>query len=178
MIDAIAAFFIVAMGLIGFRRGLVEEMGRLLGLVFATVFALRLYVDLGSFLTAWIPIDVWLLFVLSFIIIFTALLLLARLVTKLIHFLFLSKSTKWANRVMGTAFGIAKGLLVVMIFFWMIELLPNRDTADIVMKRSNLAQRLINVRKNIIATFNWNDPVELGEKTVRQFLNTVEDNNG
>jgi len=178
MIDALAVFFLLAMCLIGFRRGLVEELGRLLGLVFATIFALRLYVDLGSFLIAWLPIDVWLLFVLSFIIIFSMVLLLARLVTKLIQFLFLSKSTKWANRVMGTLFGFVKGLLVVMIFFWMVELLPNRDTSNIVINQSKLAQRLINVRKNIIITFNWNDPVELGEKTIREFLNTVEDKHG
>jgi uncharacterized membrane protein required for colicin V production len=156
----------------------VEEMGRLLGIIFATVFALRLYVDLGSFLMVWLPVDVWLLFVLSFIIIFSGVLLLTRFITKLIHFLFLSKSTKWVNRIMGTSFGIIKGLLVVMIFFWMFELLPNRDTSNIVMKQSKLAQRLINVRKNIITTFNWKDPVELGEKTIREFLNTMENNNG
>ncbi|MBT3478559.1 MAG: CvpA family protein [Candidatus Marinimicrobia bacterium] len=178
MIDALATFFIIAIGLIGFRRGLVEEMGRLLGIIFATVFALRLYVDLGSFLMVWLPVDVWLLFVLSFIIIFSGVLLLTRFITKLIHFLFLSKSTKWVNRIMGTSFGIIKGLLVVMIFFWMFELLPNRDTSNIVMKQSKLAQRLINVRKNIITTFNWKDPVELGEKTIREFLNTMENNNG
>lgn len=166
------------MGLIGFRRGLVEELGRLLGIIFATVFSLRLYVDLGSFLMAWLPVDVWLLFVLSFIIIFSGVLLLARLVTKLIQFLFLSKGTKWANRVMGTFFGFVKGFLVVMIFFWMFELLPNQETSDIVMKQSKLAQRLINVRKNIITMFNWKDPVELGEKTIRKFLNTMENNNG
>ena len=178
MIDALAIFFIIAMGAIGFRRGLVEELGRLLGIIFATVFALRLYVDLGSFLTAWLPVDVWLLFILSFIIIFSGILLLVRIVTKLIHFLFLSKSIKWANRIMGTSFGLVKGLLVVMIFFWMFELLPNRNTSEVVMKQSKLAQRLINVRKNIITTFNWKDPVEVGEKTIREFLDTMENNNG
>ena len=69
-LDALAVFFIVAMGLVGFRRGLVEEMGRLIGLIFATIFALKLYIGLGSFLISWVPIDVWVLFVLSFIIIF------------------------------------------------------------------------------------------------------------
>ena len=70
-LDVLAVFFIVAMGLVGFRRGLVEEMGRLIGLVFATIFALQLYIALGSFLMPWVPIDVWVLFVLSFIIIFS-----------------------------------------------------------------------------------------------------------
>ena len=93
MIDALAIFFIIALGTIGFRRGLVEELGRLLGIVLAAIFALKLYVSLGSFLMLWAPVDVWLLFVLSYIIIFTGVLLFARFITKLVHFLFLSKST-------------------------------------------------------------------------------------
>ena len=178
MIDALAIFFTIAMGLIGFRRGLVEEMGRLLGLIFASVFALRLYVGLGSFLMEWVTIDVWLLFVLSYIIIFSGVLLMARMITKLFHFLFLSKSTKWVNRVMGTVFGSMKGLLVVMIFFWMVELFPNRESSNIIMSESKMVQRLIHIRKSIIATFNWRDPVELGEKTIREFLDNMEDNRG
>ncbi|MBT3663947.1 MAG: CvpA family protein [Candidatus Marinimicrobia bacterium] len=178
MIDALVIFFIMAMGLIGFRRGLVEEMGRLLGLILASIFALRYYVGLGSFLMEWVPIDIWLLFVLSYIIIFSAVLLVARMLTKLIHFLFLSKSTKWANRVMGTVFGLIKGLLVVMIFFWMVELFPDRESTNIIMSESRMVQRLIHVRKSIISTFNWRDPVELGEKTIREFLNKMEENRG
>jgi len=178
MIDALAIFFIIALGTIGFRRGLVEELGRLLGIVLAAIFALKLYVSLGSFLMLWAPVDVWLLFVLSYIIIFAGVLLFARFITKLVHFLFLSKSTKWVNRVMGTFFGLVKGLLVVMMFFWMFELLPNRKTADIVIKQSELAQRLINVRGNIITTFNLKDPVKAGEKTIREFLNMMKSNDG
>jgi hypothetical protein len=79
---------------------------------------------------------------------------------------------------MGTSFGLAKGLLVIMIFFWMIELLPNRDNADIIIKESNLAQKLIYARKSIITTFDWDDPVDLGEKTIREFLNMMEENRG
>ena len=79
---------------------------------------------------------------------------------------------------MGTSFGLAKGLLVIMIFFWMIELLPNRDNADIIIKKSNLAQKLIYARKSIITTFDWDDPVDLGEKTIREFLNMMEENRG
>ena len=79
---------------------------------------------------------------------------------------------------MGTSFGLAKGLLVIMIFFWMIELLPNRDNDDIIIKESNLAQKLIYARKSIITTFDWDDPVDLGEKTIREFLNMMEENRG
>mgnify|MGYP000713487596 CR=1 FL=1 len=60
----------------------------------------------------------------------------------------------------------------------MIELLPNRDNADIIIKESNLAQKLIYARKSIITTFDWDDPVDLGEKTIREFLNMMEENRG
>ena len=43
---------------------------------------------------------------------------------------------------------------------------------------SKMVQRLIHVRKSIITTFNWRDPVELGEKTIREFLDNMEDNRG
>ena len=177
-IDALAIFFIIAMAIIGFRRGLVEELGRLLGIIFATVFALRFYVELGSFLIPWITMDVWLLFILSFIVIFTIVLLLARIMTKLIHFLFLSKSTKWTNRVMGIVFGVAKGILVVMIFFWMFELMPNRETSKIVTTQSKMAKRMIGIRKLIVSTFNWKDPVTKGEETIRSFLKNMENSHG
>jgi hypothetical protein len=71
-----------------------------------------------------------------------------------------------------------KGLLVVMIFFWMVELFPNRESSNIIMSESKMVQRLIHVRKSIITTFNWRDPVELGEKTIREFLDNMEDNRG
>jgi uncharacterized membrane protein required for colicin V production len=98
--------------------------------------------------------------------------------TKLIHFLFLSKSTKWVNRAMGIIFGMAKGILAVMIFFWMFELMPDRKTSKIVTTQSNMAQRMIGIRKSIVSTFNWNDPVTKGEETIRSFLQSMEDTHG
>lgn len=166
------------MGAIGFRRGLVEELGRLLGLLLATIFALRLYVPLGSFFTGWLSVNVWLLFVLSFILVFVGILLLARMMTKLIHFLVLSKSTKWVNRVMGILFGMTKGVLAVMIFFWMFELMPEKQSSKIVATESNVAQRLIGIRETIVSTFHWEDPVAKGEKTIRTFLQTMEETRG
>ena len=102
----------------------------------------------------------------------------ARIITKLIHFLFLSKSTKWTNRFMGIVFGVAKGILVVMIFFWMFELIPNREKADIVNQQSIISQRLVHIRKSIVRIFNLSDHVEKGEKIIRKFLNSAEDNGG
>ena len=177
-LDALTFFFLIGTSIIGFRRGLVEELGRLLGLVVATVFSLKLYVKLGSLLLNWIAIDVWVLFIMSFILIFSIILIFMRTLTRLIQFLFLSKSTKWVNRLMGTFFGGSKGILVVMIFFWIFELMPNSKSADIIMKESEMAQYLIKTRTAIISSFNLDDPIKSGEESIKNYLISIEKNNG
>ena len=177
-LDALAFFFIIGMSAIGFRRGLVEELGRLFGLVIATVFSLKLYVGLGALILNWIPMDIWVLFILSFILIFSIILISMRILTRLVQFLFLSKSTKWVNRLMGTFFGGSKGILVVMMFFWIFELIPNNQSANIILKESEMAQYLIKTRKSIISSFNLDDPIKSGEESIKNYLISIEKNNG
>ena len=177
-LDALTFFFLIGTSIIGFRRGLVEELGRLLGLIVATVFSLKLYVKLGSLLLNWIAIDVWVLFIMSFILIFSIILIFMRTLTRLIQFLFLSKSTKWVNRLMGTFLGGSKGILVIMMFFWGFELMPNSKSADIIMKESEMAQYLIKTRKSIISSFNLDDPIKSGEESIKNYLISIEKNNG
>ena len=173
-LDALAFFFLIGMSVIGFRRGLVEELGRLLGLVIATVFSLKLYVGLGSLLLNWIPMDIWVLFILSFILIFSIILISMRMLTRLVQFLFLSKSTKWVNRLMGTFFGGSKGVLLVMMFFWIFELIPNNQSANIILQESEMAQYLIKTRKSIISSFNLDDPIKSGEESIKNYLIGIE----
>ena len=60
-----------------------------------------------------------------------------------------------------------------MMFFWMFELVPNKKIGNAVVNNSFSADRLIKARKNIISTFNWNDPVKQGETAINNFLSTV-----
>ena len=106
----------------------------------------------------------------TFILIFSIILILTRMITRLIHYLFLSKSTNWVNRLLGTFFGMTKGILFVMIFFWIFELIPNSRIKEIVNQKSMIADHLVEVRKTIVLTFNFSDPVEKGEKTILDYL--------
>ena len=177
-LDALAFFFLITMGAIGFRRGFIEELGRFIGILFATIFSLKFYIKLGTQAMYWFPIDIWILFVLSFIAIFSISLILARFFTKLIQLLFLSKSSKWVNKIIGAVLGSAKGLITIMIFFWTFELLPNSKISIIVSEQSNVSRKLIKVRKSIIKTFNLDDQIEFGEKSIRNYLIKIEGANG
>ena len=154
-LDALSIFFIISTGAIGFRRGLLEELGRLLGLILATIFSLNLYIEIGSFIIEWVKIDPSILFILSFILSFSLILITIRMITKLIHYLFLSKSTNWVNRLLGTFFGMSKGILFVMIFFWIFEIIPHSTIKEVVSQKSVIADHLVQLRKTIVITFNF-----------------------
>ena len=173
-LDALAIFFMISMGVIGFRRGVIEELGRLLGLIISMIFSLSFYLDLSSFLIQWIKFDITVLTILSFILLFSIILITIRIITKLIHYLFLSKSTNLVNRLMGIIFGMCKGMLFVMVFFWVFEIIPNDTTKEIVSKKSMIAGHLVELRKSIVLTFNLNDPIEKGEKTILDYLKEIE----
>ena len=173
-LDTLAIFFMALNSFIGFNRGFIEELGRLLGLLLSSIIASNFYVGLGTILTQTLPANPWAIFVLSYIVIFLAALFGARIITKLIHFMFLSKSTKWVNKILGGFFGFIKGVLIVMMFFWMFELVPDKNISNAVLNNSISADKLVKIRKVVISTFNWNDPIKKGETTINNFLSKVD----
>ena len=173
-LDTLAIFFMALNSFIGFNRGFIEELGRLLGLLLSSIIASNFYVGLGTILTQTLPVDPWAMFVLSYIVIFLAALFGVRVITKLIHFMFLSKSTKWVNKFLGGFFGFIKGAIIVTMFFWMFELVPDKNISNAVLNNSISADKLVKIRKVIISTFNWNDPIKKGETTINNFLSKVD----
>ena len=173
-LDTLAIFFMALNSFIGFNRGFIEELGRLLGLLLSSVIASNFYVGLGTILTKTLPVDPWAMFVLSYIVIFLAALFGVRIITKLIHFMFLSKSTKWVNKFLGGFFGFIKGAIIVTMFFWMFELVPDKNISNAILNNSISADKLVKIRKDIISTFNWNDPIKKGETTINNFLSKVD----
>ena len=79
---------------------------------------------------------------------------------------------------MGTIIGSVKGLITIMIFFWTFELIPNSKISIIVYEESSFSQKLIKIRKSIVKVFNLDDPIEFGEKSIRDYLIKMESRNG
>jgi len=171
-LDILAVMFIVAMGSIGFRRGLVEELGRLIGLIVSSSFAWNYYAKLSSIVLNTVDINPWVVMVFCFFLIFSLVLLLMRIFTKFIHLLLLSKSTKLLNRGMGFLFGAFKAALVVMIFLWAVEIAPNDKWSKIIHEESTIASSLTGVRYKIIQTFKFQDPVQKSEESFQELMKT------
>jgi hypothetical protein len=60
------------------------------------------------------------------------------------------------------------------MFFWVFELVPNKNISNAVLNNSVSADKLVKIRKGIISTFNWDDPVKKGETTINNFLSTMD----
>ena len=115
-LDGLAVFFMVYLGVVGFKRGFIEELGRLIGLLLAVVIAISNSTSLFIQLNGIINVDEWIGIFLSFSLLFSATLIAARVLTKLVHIAMLSKSNQLMNYSLGFLFGTMKGFFVIIIF--------------------------------------------------------------
>ncbi len=169
-LDALAVMIILIMGIIGFKRGLVEELGRLFGMFIAVSLAGGYYLKLSAVVLENIDINPWVIMVFSFAVIFIIVLFIMRLFTRFIHLLLLSKSTKWLNRIMGLIFGSVKASLVLMVFLWALDISPKKDWSEIIYEQSSIALSLRNMRETIITLFHIQDPANNGEVFMEQLM--------
>ena len=159
------------MGSIGFRRGFIEEMGRLIGLIISTVFSLKYYLTLSSKILTFINLNTFVVMVISFSIIFVLMLFIIRVLTRFFHILLTSRGTKFANRSMGFVFGSLKGIIILMLIYWTIDLFPSNKWISIIRKESYLSYKFTNTRYVIINLFHLEDPVKEGEVFIKELSN-------
>ena len=171
-LDGLSAIFILWLGILGFKQGLVEGLGRLLGLILSAMTAMRYYVVLAGNIPLWLEIDAWVLLLTSFMVIFLFILLIMRVLTRMVNFLIVSKGTRWINRSTGFVFGLLKGSIVVSLIVLFLDISPKDEWSIIVYKESRLARILTHARINIIKIFHWEDPFEKGENFIKTMMET------
>ena len=66
------------------------------------------------------------------------------------------------------AFVLVNGVCVVPL-----EVIKELVTKEIVSQKSKISNRLVNLRKTIVLTFNLKDPIKKGEKTILEYLETM-----
>ena len=167
-LDGLAIFFILFLGVVGFRRGFIEELGRLIGLILAILISVSNSAHLSVKLNEILPTDEWLGLFLSFSLLFATTLIAARVLTKLVQIALLSKSNQWMNLSLGFIFGGIKGFFIFMVFVWFLAILPLRKWSAIIEANSKLAQKSNEFRIQMVEFFNWEDPVAMSESYLKQ----------
>jgi membrane protein required for colicin V production len=118
IISGLVAFFLIK----GIFRGFFREIASLAGVVFGIVIGNHYHPQMAAYLKAYIPLEQSLPLV-SFIILFIAVIIVFYLVGLLLHGLFKRLLIGWFDRALGICFALIKGiiisylLLVLLTFF-------------------------------------------------------------
>ena len=168
LLDGLAVFFILFHGMAGFKRGFIEELGRLVGFIIAILISFSNSATLFKKMNEIIHMDEWVGLFLSFSLLFSATLIATRVLTGLIQMAFLSKSNRLVNLSLGFIFGGMKGTFILMVFVWLLAILPLQKWSTVINSNSILAQKSNDYRARLVEFFNWEDPVAMSEAYLKQ----------
>ena len=167
-LDGFAILFILFLGYNGFNRGLIEELGRLIGLIIAILISMSNTNSVSDKIIGIVGLDDWIIKILTFSLLFIATITLTRLLTKMLNIAILSKNNQMMNQSLGFTFGAFKGFFIIMTILWFIALLPKQKWTSFMDKKSNISKISNQFRISIVSFFNWDDPVELSESYIKQ----------
>ncbi|MEL1223193.1 MAG: CvpA family protein [Candidatus Neomarinimicrobiota bacterium] len=167
-LDGFAILFILFLGYNGFNRGLIEELGRLIGLIIAILISMSNTKSVSDKIIGIVGLDDWIIKTLTFSLLFIATIILTRLLTKMLNIAILSKNNQMMNQSLGFTFGAFKGFFIIMTILWFIALLPKQEWTSFMGKKSNISKISNQFRISLVSFFNWDDPVELSESYIKQ----------
>ena len=167
-LDGFAILFILFLGYNGFNRGLVEELGRLVGLIIAILISMSNTKFVSEKIIGIVGFDDWIIKILTFTILFIVAIILTRLLTKMLNIALLSKNNQMMNQSLGVTFGSFKGFFIIMSIVWFIALLPKQKWASFMEKNSKISRISNQFRSSMVSFFNWDDPIELSESYIKQ----------
>ena len=167
-LDGFAILFILFLGYNGFNRGLIEELGRLIGLIIAILISMSNTKSVSDKIIGIVGLDDWIIKILTFSLLFIATITLTRLLTKMLNIAILSKNNQMMNQSLGFTFGAFKGFFIIMTILWFISLLPKQEWTSFMGKKSNISKISNQFRISLVSFFNWDDPVELSESYIKQ----------
>ena len=167
-LDGFAILFILFLGYNGFNRGLIEELGRLVGLIIAILISMSNTKSVSDKIIEIVGLDDWIIKILTFTLLFIVSIVLTRLLTKMLNIAILSKNNQMMNQSLGFTFGAFKGFFIIMTILWFIALLPKQKWTSFMGKNSNISKISNQFRISIVSFFNWDDPVELSESYIKQ----------
>lgn len=118
---------LLLVGLRGYYRGLFQELSVIIGLLGGIVVAAHLYRDVADFLSQWIKTPLYNQ-VLGFLLILTIVYWLTRGVGHLLQRVFMMLYLERFDRLLGSLFALAKGMLVLGFILTSLHLVIPKDS--------------------------------------------------
>ena len=140
IIDTLFVMIFLIMGVFGMRKGFIESLTDFLNLVVGISIALFFYVDLSFFISKYVSINPTIIIFFSIGVIFVISLMILRLLTSLLLFLFDGSisSYKILNMILGFMLGIFKGVLSLVLFTAIFEMYISVRLYEILFEQSKI----------------------------------------
>ena len=114
----------------GLRRGLIVEISRLTALFAGCSLGSRYYTYLTPFIEEYF-INEKVVQIISFLVIFFSILIIINILSSTIQKLFELIYLGWLNRILGALIGILKGLIIISIIIFCMDVLPQNTIKKI-----------------------------------------------
>ena len=88
--------------------------------------------------------------------------------------IFISKSTRVINKLLGALLGFFKGIIFISIFVWFFELMPNHKISKIILSESIITSQLVNARTAVSEIFYFDKPIKDSEKRIEKLIKDFE----
>ena len=173
-IDGLVFFYASMNGYLGLKRGFLEEISRILGLAFSIIISFNNYLNLSEIISKWTSLNQKGILIISYLIIFIISIQFFKLISKILQFLFISKSTKMMNKLLGALVGFFKGMIFISIFVWFFELIPNHRISKIILSESKITSQLVNIRDYVSEIFYFDKPIKESEKRIEKLIKDLE----
>jgi uncharacterized membrane protein required for colicin V production len=153
IIDTLFLMIFLIMGVFGMRKGFIESLTDFLNLVVGISIALFFYVDLSFFISKYVSINPTMIIFFSISVIFVISLLILRLLTSLLLFLFDGSisSYKTLNMILGFMLGIFKGALSLALFSGIFENYISLRLYEILFQQSKIVVLLEPIKDYIFS---------------------------
>ena len=140
IIDILFLMIFLVMGVFGMSKGFIESLTDFLNLVVGISIALFFYVDLSFFISKNVSINPTIIISFCIGIIFVMSLIMLRLLTSLLLFLFDGSisSYKTLNTILGFILGIFKGILSLVLFAGIFEKFISVRLYEILFEQSKI----------------------------------------
>ena len=140
IIDILFLMIFLVMGVFGMSKGFIESLTDFLNLVVGISIALFFYVDLSFFISKYVSINPTIIISFCIGIIFVISLIMLRLLTSLLLFLFDGSisSYKTLNTILGFILGIFKGVLSLVLFAGIFEKFISVRLYEILFEQSKI----------------------------------------
>lgn len=129
--------------LLGFKRGIIAEILTLFGLISAIFIAIFWYADLSSFLIKQLKWNQPLSNIVSFILIFIAVIIFFRLLENLLSHITSLLLLNWINNLGGALFGLVRGTIIIGLLLFLINFFPLPLEVEYQISQSILAEPFI-----------------------------------